>query len=142
MTLPVERKRRENLVVYGQRYDKEICKITLPSGRKIMIYGSTYQYGCDLATNSSMQTRESAIAQGATPEQLKIIGEGEYIGPPLNESMSIVRVYTLGIMVGRYLQLNPKTKENGIKVQQAVEETLRLQSPLYNIDWKNLKLNP
>jgi len=142
MILPVERKTRENLVVYDHRYDKEIFKITLPSGRKIKIYGPTYQHACNIATTSSIQNRISAIAQGATSRQLKIIKDGEFFGPPLTEGMSIIRCYTLGMMKGRNLQQDPKTRAKGIELEEAAKRTLELQSELYNLDWKNLKLNP
>lgn len=140
MIHPVERKTRENLHVFGTYYEKEIFQVTLPSKRKIRFYGPTYQKACNLATTSSWQNRETFLAQGATQEQLDIIGDFILVGPPVNEAMSIIRVYTLGMMQARYEQQDQRTKQNGIKLEEASKKQLTVQSKLYDLDWESLRI--
>ena len=142
MILPVERKKRENLHVFGNHYKKEILTITLPSTRKIKIYGPNYQYGCNIAVTASYQTRESLTAQGAPEELIGEIGNKMLIGPPYTESMCIIRSYAIDMMRARYLKQNPNTREEGIKLEKNAKTVLESQSKFYNLDWESLKISP
>lgn len=70
-----------------------------------------------------IQSAKSAREQGAKPEQLAIIGKGEYFGPELFAGKAIQRTYLQTIGTFRSTFRNPELKAQAFKALEAAHKT-------------------
>lgn len=100
--------------VYGTAIDTKTFKSTVKGTNKNAKHTSgIFQAQTNLA-KIGIQTKESAEAQGATPEQLDIIGTGEIFSPELFAEKAIIRPYYQTLATSRELLKNPATKKEAL----------------------------